>query len=348
MAGTQTASDNARPIAWAISGGARGMENQCLALAEAAGYAPVPLQVTARAPWRWLPEQAWPLWGKVPARLSDENRQTLLDPWPDLVVACGRQSVPLAIHIKKQSQGRTFVVQCQDPRVSPSLFDMVVPPEHDGMREADNVLPIIGSPNLALPWRLEAAASKWKAAYAGLKRPLIAVAIGGSSKAYRMTGPVIEEMFHSLEKLVETSGGSLAITTSRRTGSDNEMLIKEHARRLDAWLWDGTGDSPILGLYALADAVVVTEDSVNMAAEVAASGKPLYVAKLNGGSDKFDHFHDVLRARGIARDLSASSFETWSYTPLSETIRAAQNIRVRMDALAFALPPLPGDEASAQ
>jgi len=348
MADTQTASGNARPIAWAISGGARGMENQCLALAEAAGYTPVPLHVTARAPWRWLPEQAWPLWGKVPARLSDENRQTLLGPWPDLVVACGRQSVPLAIHIKKQSQGRTFVVQCQDPRVSPGLFDMVVPPEHDGMRETDNVLPIIGSPNLALPWRLEAAASKWKTTYAGLKRPLIAVAIGGSSKAYRMTGPVIEEMFHCLEKLTETSGGSLAITTSRRTGADNERLIKEHARHLNAWLWDGDGDSPILGLYALADAVVVTEDSVNMAAEVAASGKPLYVAKLNGGSDKFDHFHDVLRARGIARDLSASSFETWSYTPLSETIRAAQNIRVRMEALGFTLPPLPGEAASAQ
>jgi len=345
MTGTQAASDDARPVAWAISGGARGMENQCLALAEAAGYAPIPLRVTARAPWRWLPEPAWPLWGHVPNRLSADNQHTLKGPWPDLVVACGRQSVPLAIHIKKQSQGHTFVVQCQDPRISPALFDMVVPPEHDTMRAADNVLPITGSPNLALPWRLEAAASTWRATFAGLKRPLIAVAIGGSSSAYRMTGPVIEEMFHSLEKLVETSGGCLAITTSRRTGADNEMLIKDHAQRLGAWLWDGTGNSPILGLYALADAVVVTEDSVNMAAEVAASGKPLYVARLTGGSEKFDYFHDALKARGIARDLSGSAFETWDYTPLSETLRAATQIRQRMEARGFNLPPPRGNSA---
>ena len=339
MAGAEAALEDARPVAWAISGGARGMENQCLALAEAAGYRPVPLQVTARAPWKWLPEKAWPLWGKVPARLSDKNRKTLLGPWPDLVVACGRQSVPLAIHIKRQSQGRTFVVQCQDPRVSAALFDMVVPPEHDGMAAAENVLPILGSPNLVLPWRLEAAARRWEPVFAPLKRPLIAVAIGGSSSAYTLTRDTIENLFRHLEQEQASSGGTLALTTSRRTGADNEALVRAHAERLGAWLWDGDGDSPILGLYALADAIVVTEDSVNMAAEAAASGKPLHVAKLTGGSEKFDHFHDALKARGIARELSGTAYETWDYTVLSETLRAAAEIRQRMKTLGFTLPP---------
>ena len=345
MAAAQTGSDEARPTAWAISGGARGMENQCLALAEAAGYAPVPLHVTARAPWRWLPEPAWPLWGRVPNRLSTDNQQTLAGAWPDLVVACGRQSVPLAIHIKKQSQGRTFVVQCQNPRVSPGLFDLVVPPEHDGMADAENVLPILGSPNLALPWRLEMAARRWEPAFAHLSRPLIAVAIGGSSNAYTLTRDNVDELFQHLERLQASSGGILALTTSRRTGAQNEARVQAHADRLGAWLWDGKGDSPILGLYALADAIVVTEDSVNMAAEAAASGKPLYVAKLTGGSEKFDHFHDALKARGIARDLSGSAFETWSYTPLSETLRAAAEIRQRMETRGFTLPPPRRDDA---
>lgn len=314
------------------------MENQCLALAEAAGFDPVPLRVAAKAPWRWLPEKAWPLWGKVPSRLSTENQQMLNGPWPDLVVACGRQSVPLAIHIKRASQGRTFVVQCQDPRVTPALFDLVVPPDHDNVAPAENVLSIVGSPNLALPWRLADAAHIWAAKFDALACPLIAVAIGGSSSAYRLNRTNIDEMFRCLEKMQSDSGASLAITTSRRTGADNEKLIQAHAKRLGAWVWDGTGDSPILGLYACADAVVVTEDSVNMAAEAAASGKPLYVADLDGGSDKFDLFHDVLKARGIARTLSYAGLEKWTYAPLTETLRAALEVRQRMSDRGFELP----------
>lgn len=330
-----------KPVAWAISGGARGMENQCLALAEAAGFAPVPLRVAAKAPWRWLPEMAWSVWGKVPSRLSAENRQMLDGPWPDLVVACGRQSVPLAIHIKRVSEGRTFVVQCQDPRVTPALFDLVVPPDHDNVTPAQNVLSIVGSPNLALPWRLAEASGKWASKFDTLGRPLVAVAIGGSSSAYRLNRSSIDELFRCLEKMQTESGARLAITTSRRTGPDNEELIQAHAKRLGAWVWDGSGDSPILGLYACADAIVVTEDSVNMAAEAAASGKPLYVAELDGGSEKFDHFHDVLKARGIARTLTHAPLEAWSYPPLTETLRAAQEIRQRMSDRGFALPAEP-------
>lgn len=331
-----------RPIAWAISGGARGMENQAMALAEAAGFDPVPLRVDPQAPWRWLPEAAWRLWGDVPKRLSGDNQTRLSAPWPQLVVGCGRLSVPLAIHIRRRAAGKTFVAQCQDPRVSPALFDMVVPPEHDTMPPSDNVVPIVGSPNLALPWRLAAAADMWRETFAALPRPLVVVAIGGSSKAYEMTRTSVEELFASLEAIQKSSGAGLAITASRRTGAENEALIHQHAARLNAWLWDGEGPSPILGLYALADAIVVTEDSVNMAAEAAASGKPVYVAGLAGGSEKFDHFHDALKARGISRLLGSktpgNALESWSYPPLQETLRAGQELRSRMAAKGFSLP----------
>lgn len=333
--------DDDRPVAWAISGGARGMENQAMALAEAAGYRPVPLRIDAKAPWRWLPEAAWRAWGNVPRRLSAANQAMLNGPWPDLVVGCGRQSIPLMVHIGRRNRGGTFTVQCQDPRIGPHLFNMVVPPEHDAMAEHDNVLPIIGSPNLALPWRLDAAKTRWQDTFAPIPRPLIAVAIGGSSKAYRMLPTHVDALFDCLEKMQAATGGGLAITASRRTGPENEAAIKAHADRLGAWLWDGDGPSPILGLYALADAVVVTEDSVNMAAEVAASGTPLYVARLDKMSDrraeKFEHFHDALRARGIARELTGD-YESWTYPPLTETLRAAETIRMRMAEKGFDLP----------
>lgn len=335
-------SSSSRPDAWVLSGGARGMENQAMALAEAAGYTPLPLRLDARAPWRWLPEAAWPLWGTAARRLSPENRRLLEGPLPQLAIGCGRLSVPVMAWLRRMAGPRIFTVQCQDPRVSPALFDLVVPPEHDAMPPADNILPLTGSPNLALPWRLKEAAETWRATFSDLPRPLIAVAIGGPSKAYQMRTEHVDALFACLEKMVAGSGGSLAITASRRTGPENEAVIKAHADRLGAWLWDGDGPSPILGLYALADAVVVTQDSVNMAAEVAASGTPLYVAPLEplsgARAEKFEHFHDTLRARGIARELTGE-LDSWTYPPLTETLRAAAEIRTRMAARGFTLPP---------
>lgn len=326
-----------RPPAWALSGGARGMENQAMALAEAAGFDPVPVRLAARAPWRWLPEAAWPLWGRVPRRLTPDSGR-IAPPYPPLVVACGRLSVPAAIHIRKAAGGGSFVVQCQDPRVSPRHFDLVVPPRHDDMPAAENVVPIVGSPNLALPWRLDEARATWAPRLAALPRPLIAVAIGGSNKAYRMTGASLAGLFEALSAIRARTGAGFAVTASRRTGEAAEALIRRETARLGGWMWDGTGASPILGLYALADAVVVTADSVNMAAEAAAAGKPVLVAPLEGGSDKFTRFHDDLRARGIARPLTRD-FEPWDYPPLAETQRAAEAIRTRMAARGIALPP---------
>jgi len=334
-----------RPRAWALSSGGKGMENQCLALAEAAGYAAYPIRLAPRAPWRWLPEKAWRLWGNVPRRLSPENQKDFASPWPDLVVACGRLSVAAAIHIKRYAGSTTFVVQCQNPRVRPTLFDLVIPPEHDRMAPADTVFPIIGAPNLALPWRLQRAGEHWRETFSALPRPLIAVAIGGSSGAYTLTDDDVDGLFAALERMRRQTGGTLAITTSRRTGAHHEARIAAHARRLGAWTAasvSGGQDapSPILGLYALADILVVTADSVNMAAEAAATGKPVFIAPLAGGSAKFDRFHASLRARGITRPLGAegATIDTWTYAPLAETQRAADEIRRRMAARGFKLP----------
>ena len=47
--------------------------------------------------------------------------------------------------------------------------------------------------------------------------------------------------------------------------------------------------------------VIVTSDSVNMASEACAAGKPVYVYDMPGGSPKFDRFHRAMRERGSTR-----------------------------------------------
>ena len=68
-----------------------------------------------------------------------------------------------------------------------------------------------------------------------------------------------------------------------------------------------------------------------MAAEAAATGKPVMVLKIDGGSRKLAAFHGDLQAMGAARPF-AGALETWTYEPLAETDRAAEEVVKRMRA----------------
>jgi mitochondrial fission protein ELM1 len=81
---------------------------------------------------------------------------------------------------------------------------------------------------------------------------------------------------------------------------------------------------------ALADYLVVTADSVNMASEACFTGKPVFVEGLTGGSSKFEQFHRTLQQRGYTRSFTGELAD-WSYPPLDETARVAHLIKQRMD-----------------
>ena len=75
--------------------------------------------------------------------------------------------------------------------------------------------------------------------------------------------------------------------------------------------------------------MLVTGDSVSMVSEAAASGKPVHVIELEGGSEKFARFHQGMREAGITRPFSGA-IESWRYAPLDDTARAAAEIRRRL------------------
>ena len=88
------------------------------------------------------------------------------------------------------------------------------------------------------------------------------------------------------------------------------------------FIWDGQGANPYPGLLGHADAVLVTEDSVNMASEAATTGLPVHVYPLRGRSPKIARFHASLEARGASRRFDGT-IGRWSYPPLAEADRVA-------------------------
>lgn len=92
------------------------------------------------------------------------------------------------------------------------------------------------------------------------------------------------------------------------------------------FIWDGNGFNPYFGILGMADYLVVTCDSVNMISEALATGKPVNVANLPGGSPKFESFHRRLLADGLTR-VFAGALESYSYPPPDDAERVTERIR---------------------
>jgi len=303
------------------------MESQCLGLAEALGFDPVVKRIRLRQPWRalnpWLP---------IPGRrVFAPGSDDFVPPWPDVIIATGRQSAGPALYAKKRTNGRIFCVQIQDAGVAPHRFDLVVVPGHDRLR-GPNVVTTLGALNRVTPERLAVEGAAWAPRLAHLPSPRVAVLIGGDNGVYRLTAERMRRLADDLAAL-ERAGFGLMVTPSRRTGPVNEAILGAALDAVRADVWDGTGDNPYFGYLALADAIIVTADSVNMVTEAGATGRPVHVVDLEGGSSKFAAFHAAMREAGITRPFEGRIAQ-WDYPPLLETARVAGIVRDRLRARA--------------
>jgi mitochondrial fission protein ELM1 len=306
---------------WAVSDGRVGIENQALGLAEAiARRTQIRLttkRVRLRTPWAWAPA------GLVPApRLAlSVDSDAIEPPWPNIFIACGRASIPFSLGVRQWSNGATFVVQLQDPRVNPREFDVIVPPIHDGL-EGANVLPMVGACHRVSPELLDQAVMDYPAALEEMPSPRFAVLIGGRSKRQDISGARARAIADSLVALQRETGGTLLVTLSRRTGHAARMQLRTWLAPHCAIFYEGDGVNPYFALLGAADHIFVTADSVNMATEAAATAKPIHVLAIDGAPGKLARFHRSLMRRGCARPY-AGRLETWSYPPLLETDRVA-------------------------
>lgn len=313
----------AAPVVWVLHDGKIGMANQVIGLAEALGWPFVEKRLAIRAPWRHLPPGLW----LAPALAIDSAAgDALTPPWPDIVIACGRNAIAPARMIKQASGGRTFWVEVQDPRSARDEVDLIVAPLHDPA-PGDNVVRTLGAVHRVTAEKLDAAAARFAPVFADLPRPLAAVLIGGDNNVYRLTDARFKALCDQLVALA-LSGVGLAITASRRTDETQRARLEECLAGLPAFVWDGNGDNPYFGMLGAADAIIVTADSVSMISEAAATGKPVHIVELEGGSKKFARFHQAMREAGVTRPFTGT-LGAWGYAPLDDTARAAAEIRRR-------------------
>lgn len=315
---------------WVVTDGKAGMENQCLGLAEAMGLKPIVKRIRLRSPWKQLS----PFLRQGLSYAFSNTGDPVEPPWPDLLIATGRASIPASLLARRASRGGrvfgTFTVQLQNPVINPSRFDLVVVPRHDSLTGA-NVMTTRGSLHRVSGAMLEDEAKKFSSQFVMLPSPRIAVLIGGSNAVYQMTPKEITPLTSQLSAFIQSHSGSLMITPSRRTGEANLLALKEGLRGVPSVIWDGQGPNPYYAMLALAEVILVTCDSVNMVSEACTTGKPVYVIDLPGGSDKFRRFHQAMRDDGLTRSFSGT-LEKWQYPPLNDVGLVADRIKTMMSA----------------
>jgi mitochondrial fission protein ELM1 len=301
---------------WVLADPRPGTANQALGIAERLGV-----------PFRVVP-LGWSAWARVPwpwptlAGLDAAARARIAPPWPKLVISAGRRSAPVALWFGRHG-ART--VHAMRPGLRASRFDLLVLGRHDRPRPAPNVIEIIGACHRVSSAVLARARAAW-ADLASLPAPRVAVLIGGPVRAEGLDRETASRLIPRV--LARFPEASLLVTTSRRTGAEATALIASALadRPHHLFRWGDAGPNPYLGYLALADAIVVTGDSVSMLAEAAATSAPVFVATRERG--RHERMIESLMNAGRVRPLRVAA-APFPVTPLDEAERVAAAIRDR-------------------
>lgn len=265
---------------WLVLGDKRGDNAQIDILVGALGWACEHKHVAMRPPY----ETAKPRYRASLDHIDRERSDPLEPPWPDLILTVGRRPSMAALWIREQSGGRTRIVLLGKPSGLLDHFDLVILSGEVQIPPYPNVLKIDLPLMRVEPAAVASAAQAWRPRVAAFPRPLVAVLVGGPTHPFVYSAAAVGRLVQVAEEIV-AEGGTPYLTTSRRTPERVVRTLRTRlpdAAHLFAWK-AGAVDNPYTALLGLADAFVVTGDSLSMLVEVARLGKPLAIFPLPTG-----------------------------------------------------------------
>lgn len=287
------------PSVWVLADDRAGNVGQSLGVGEALGWVferkDIAYGVLAKLPNLLL--------GASLHGVTPETHRNLCAPWPDLVISAGRRTAPIARYIKKQSGGKTKLVQIMDPGAGGAAdFDLVCIPTHDDVSIKMNQIKMVGAPHRVTDQKLKDAFMEWQERFTHLKTPRIGLIVGGATKNKVFSTGMAAALGRSVNELAQKMDASLLVTTSRRTGEAAEALLENITVPAYRFKWGDKGENPYFGFLASSDFLIVTGDSVSMCSEACASGRPVYIYAPDGMvSEKHKRLHASLYEGGYAR-----------------------------------------------
>lgn len=267
------------PLVWVLLSEALGGDGQSLALAEALGWPYQTRHITFVGSQKGLAKYRGRFFGTTLSGVDASMSDQLIPPWPDLIIAAGRRQVPVELWIKAQNGGRSRLVHIQRPLAPVAMFDLVICDAYrTGEKVFSPIFPLMRKSKPSVPAYL----ASWKKRFRDLPRPWVSLLVGGPARPFTMPTDLGERIMHEVSEDVRREGGTLLISTSRRTPEElSQTLDKFRPSNSFFFKWQpSSADNPYFAMLDLSDRIIVTSDSVSMVMEAVRAGKPTEIYKL--------------------------------------------------------------------
>ncbi len=203
---------------------------------------------------------------------------------PDLVISTGASLAPLNLCLQRENLAKSAVLMKPGFPYNLFRYDLAFIPHHDR-----GVLPrgsyrIHGAFSKAGSELFESSGRQLGESIRDPGKVKLGVFLGGETRNFKPTLLEIENLLREVEQASEKLGGDFLLTTSRRTPEPINQFLENQLQghpRCQLCVIPAKDPRPevVPGMMALADFLVVTEDSLSMISEALSSGKNVVVLK---------------------------------------------------------------------
>lgn len=284
-------------IAWIISDGTKGMENQSIALANLLN---IDFRLINYKPPFLL--NKFPLTGKFisPSIIKINLKSSVI---PKYVITTGRRMSGISIAIKSFFGDKVKTIHIQDPKISNKNFDLLLIPEHDNVT-GHNIIQTKGALSFFKNNEIEQNLNFL------LTKPIIFLMVGGDNKRFIPNNTDYYDLSMKVVKATKLLSAKLIVSTSRRTSLKAKSIIKSvFTKQLnDCKFYNNNDKNPYPEVLKTANYIIVTSDSVNMISETATISTPLFVSYFPKETGKIYSFLENLLDLEIIKKFDGQLF----------------------------------------
>jgi KDO2-lipid IV(A) lauroyltransferase len=231
---------------------------------------------------------------------TEETQKEIRVASADFILSSGSSLIPLNLCLARECRAKSFVLMRPSFPFNFFRYDLAVVPAHDkGLMPSESFRTLL-VPSQIDPDEFESSASKLEKELRDVSRIKLGIFLGGPTRRYRMNLGDIENVIAILERISDRAGDYL-LTTSRRTPACIARLLKLKRAKLSSCQMlviasEDQRSEVVSGMMALADILIVTEDSISMISEAVSAGKKVIVLSFgtNGLPAKHRRFRDIL------------------------------------------------------